>query len=694
MFKRLIAVGFICAFLFLLVDSRPGESAQSIDTFSLGEIVVTGQKESIADVTVSHVLTQADIMATNSKTVADALQFVPGVVVTRGRKNEPEISIHGFGQEKSLFLIDGIPYYETYYGKLSLDQVPADIISRIEITKNAPSVLYGANAQIAVINVITRKGTEKPSFHLTGEIGENNTYRTGFSHGNQIGAVNYWISFSHDTSDGWKLSDDFEPEIARRARKFMPNVDGIHEGGGFRENADFEKNKLWARAGVTPSAGSEYFISFHLLDSELGHPPATNEYRILLREGDVPGFSTFSRYEDYDDWGIDLSGKEALFDALTVRGKLFFHNHEDAYVSYDGPDYNTVIAKSTYKDKVLGTSLFGDFSLTEFHEGHVSFHYRKDIHDAADDDYLPYNTYESFTGSIGTEHGLHYENGLSLFAGIAWDWFEVDKAQGYAFDADDLFTGKTDLKTPSTQDECNPMIGFSWAIEETSVFGSIARRTQFPSLHQLYSSSSGNMELSPEKTINYTLGVSHRFNPKMSGEVSGFYHDISDWISRDYYEEGYSGNEIYMNVEEVAMQGVEASLTAVMCDYFKMNFNYMFNDAKNKSRLRATDKVIGVPKHKFGVGFNAMIPVILVSVDMQGIYADEVYDSLPTSGSPDDEITKSDDYFIAKTRISRSLKDKYTLFAEVDNLFDRNYEEEVGFPARGRNFRIGAVVDF
>ena len=474
----------------------------------------------------------------------------------------------------------------------------------------------------------------------------------------------------------------------------MPNVDGIHEDGGVRKNSDYEKNRLWARAGIMPSQESEYFISFHLLDSEIGHPPATNEYRIFVREGDVPGFSTFSRFDDYDDWGVDLSGKQKISDALTFRGKLFYHNHEDVYVSYDSPEYDTVLATSTYKDDIIGISLFSDFTLAKPHKGHIALHYRQDSHEATDDVYLPYNKYRSYTGSLGTEHAFSAGSGLMVYAGIAYDWFKVDDAEDYVFDAVDNFIGQANLVTPSTESEVNPLIGFTWDLDVATLYGSVARKTQFPSLSQLYSSSSGNPDLSSEKTINYTLGMTKKFGKKVTADISGFYHDISDWISRDYYEDTFTGNEIYLNVEDVTMLGFETWLQIAFCDYFKMNLNYMYNNAENDSDKAVTDKVIGVPEQKFGVGFNALIPVILTSLDMQGIYVDEVYDSLPTTGNLGTAVSTSDDYFIVNTRLSKNVKEKYEFYAEVDNLFDENYEEEVGFPSRGRNFRIGCSLDF
>ena len=53
------------------------------------------------------------------------------------------------------------------------------------------------------------------------------------------------------------------------------------------------------------------------------------------------------------------------------------------------------------------------------------------------------------------------------------------------------------------------MIGATYTFPDTTkLFGSIARKVRFPTLSQLYGSSSGNLDLKAEKAINYTLGVS------------------------------------------------------------------------------------------------------------------------------------------------------------------------------------------
>ncbi|MBI9092273.1 MAG: TonB-dependent receptor [Desulfobacterium sp.] len=657
------------------------------DAFTLGDIVVKSEKTDVTDIGISQIITHDEIEATNSKTLADALQFAPGITMTRGNKNEPEISIHGFGQEKTLFLIDGIPYYETNYGKLNLDQIPAGIISKIEITKNAPSVLYGANAQIAVVNVITKKGTQKPSFSFQGEMGEDGTYAGSISHGNQVGAVNYWLTYSHEESDGWRLSDDFEPQEVKGK---------ILEDGGLRNNSAYDKDRFWARVGINPTPGSEYFVSFHMMDSEFGHPPATDYAKFFPKSGDKPAFSTYSRFDNYRDWGVDLSGKQEISSALTIRGKLFYHDHEDTYVSYDGPDYANSIAKSTFKDNFFGGSLFGDFQFADKHRGHVSLHYKRDSHEDQGDEYLPFNEYEGDTGSIGTEHEFFTDFGLSLYAGASYDWFKINDAEDYVYEKiskkEYLFKGQEEKVAPGTMSEFNPMIGFTWETNQNKFYGSIAKKTRFPTLGQLYSSKGGNPDLEAEKSINYTLGVTKRFNSRITADVAGFYHDIDGWISRDY-DTDTNGYDLYTNVEDITMMGFETALNIVFCDYFSMNANYTYNKAENDSDKKVTDKVAGVAENKYGIGCTATIPKILVKVNLQGIYVDGIYEDLPTPQDPDREITESDEYFIVNARISKKFRDKMSLYAELDNICDEDYEQEIGFPGRGRNFRVGFKLD-
>jgi iron complex outermembrane receptor protein len=95
-----------------------------------------------------------------------------------------------------------------------LNQISLDSVARIDVVKGAASALYGANALGGVINIITKKPTEKPSFSANVEYGVDgleDPYKVALSHGMKQGVFSYWLSYSHREWDSWELSDDFDP---------------------------------------------------------------------------------------------------------------------------------------------------------------------------------------------------------------------------------------------------------------------------------------------------------------------------------------------------------------------------------------------------------------------------------------------------------------------------------------------------
>ncbi len=210
---------FLVLFIFSLSWAETGQEKKEYEVYNLGEVVVSAEKPKVKEISIVSEVTAEDIKATNSKTVAEALSSAPGIRVTTGSKNTPNVSIHGFSQSRILVLIDGVPYYETKYASLDLNQIPTENIAKIEITKGAASVLYGANALGGVINIITKKPSEKPYTSVSMEFGENNTQRYSATHGMKVGIFNYWLNYTYGRSDGYNLSGDFQPKPTTITRK-------------------------------------------------------------------------------------------------------------------------------------------------------------------------------------------------------------------------------------------------------------------------------------------------------------------------------------------------------------------------------------------------------------------------------------------------------------------------------------------
>ena len=690
--KRRLCLLLICI-IFLLSSTvwAAGKEQQGFESFSLGEIYVEGEKPPVTQETaITTVITAEEIKATNSKTVAEALSHAPGLRVSTGTKNEPNISIHGFfSQSRILVLIDGVPYYETKEGKLDLNQFTTDNVAEIEVTKGAASVLYGANAMGGVINIVTKKAADgKPFFGVNMEGGQVDYHKESVTHGMKSGIFNYWLNYEHRQQHGWRMSDDYKTRPAIITKRPGGTSYAVTEDGDTREQSDYSSDSIWAKFGIEPSAGSEYFINFHYIGKEKGLPPSTDSVRVFTSR---PAFSNFFRFDEYNDWGIDLSGQQKITNQLTFKGKLYYHNHTDELVSYSDQTYSQEIATSRYEDYLVGGYLMAEYKPVDWNTARASFNYRDDSHKQRDDTYLPFEKFFAYTGSVGVEDDLRFSKNFSAVVGASYDWFKVNEANRNNTDRSGNLTSQTELATPDTKDDFNPMIGLNYLfVDSTKVFASAAKKTRFPTLRQLYSSRSGNRDLEAESTINYTAGLSRSFSKYAWGEIAFFYHDIHDYIMRTSSDK----TAPYLNAGDIRMYGVEVSSEFYPLEALVLKLGYTYNHATDESSDKVTDKVAYVPKHTLNMGLQYTVPAIGTRIDLTGLATAKVYTQVPTPSSPTQEEMHTAGYFVLDARLTQKILQNFEVYVAANNLFDTDYESESGYPALGRNIFAGVNVRF
>jgi outer membrane receptor for ferrienterochelin and colicins len=104
------------------------------------------------------VLTSADLRALGARTLHDALELVPGYLVSTGDGRDTATTVRGI-TSRTLILIDGIPSQSTLLQPYqSLDNFLLHNVQRVEIVRGPASSIYGADAVAGVINVITKTG--------------------------------------------------------------------------------------------------------------------------------------------------------------------------------------------------------------------------------------------------------------------------------------------------------------------------------------------------------------------------------------------------------------------------------------------------------------------------------------------------------------------------------------------------------
>lgn len=331
--------------------TQPGHLAQEdLEAAPYEERVVTASRRAQSSLEAPNamtVITAEDIRLSGATNLYELLRRVPGADVMAMGVGSANVSFRGFNQRlanKVLVLVDGRTEYQDFLGLTLWSALPVgvDEIERIEVIRGPGSALYGANAMLGVVNIITRAPGTGPAatFRLVGGMG-NSAQGDFVAHGGN-GPVRYRASAGYGQADKW--SNDYAEGRADITR-----------------TAPFEDLALRsARANVTtvytPGKGVEAGLSagVNKVYTEL-YPPG------LLRNFYLDGLSAYTK--------ADLT-----FGPFKLKG---FWNHLTAdagnqYAPVGQSDLRTRLSNNTLNGEALFTTSFqagGNHTLNAGAEG-------------------------------------------------------------------------------------------------------------------------------------------------------------------------------------------------------------------------------------------------------------------------------------------------------------------------------------
>lgn len=134
------------------------------DVLGIDEVVVTATKtketRKNAPVLVT-VTTNKELAKVRAHTLMEGLVFQPGLRPEVNCQNcgFSQVRINGLEGAYSQILIDSRPIFGSLNGVYGLEQIPSNMIDRIEVTRGGGSALFGSNAIAGTINVITKEPT-------------------------------------------------------------------------------------------------------------------------------------------------------------------------------------------------------------------------------------------------------------------------------------------------------------------------------------------------------------------------------------------------------------------------------------------------------------------------------------------------------------------------------------------------------
>ncbi len=149
------------------VDVKKGELIDlnlnlRVDNLNLNEVVVSASRYEMdrkESPVIVNVITPDLFKATQSISMADALNFQPGVRVENNCQNcgFTQVRLNGLEGAYSQILINSRPVFSALTSVYGLEQIPASMIERVEIVRSGGSALYGSNAIAGTINIITKE---------------------------------------------------------------------------------------------------------------------------------------------------------------------------------------------------------------------------------------------------------------------------------------------------------------------------------------------------------------------------------------------------------------------------------------------------------------------------------------------------------------------------------------------------------
>ena len=564
--------------------------AQTADTLSLDEVVVTGTRN-VVDVrhlpmTVTVINREKLTEQHQASILPTVMQEVPGLFVTSrsmmgygvSTGAAGGINLRGItgGAGQLMVLIDGHPQYQGIYGHPISDSYQTLMAERVEVLRGPASVLYGSNAMGGVMNIVTRHpvGRDGITTNVTLGAGSYGTVQTEAT--NQVRSG----KFSSTISAQYNRTDNHRPRM------------GFEQYGGYVK-LGYDLNNHW----------NTY------VDADITHFNAS-----------YPGAVTSPLY-DADQWitrGVVSAGIENHYGR--TNGALSVYSNFGRHKIDDGTNDPTKPTARYFrsKDALTGVSWYQSAQLFEGNRLTVGVDYMHIYGNA-------YYTSKA-TGEVmetpNKQSGKSYRNEIAGYVDLRqdlFDWLTVDV--GARVDHHSI-----------TGTEFVPQGGVVVRPVKTGEIKAMASKGfRNPTMREMYLYPPSNTELEPERLWNYELSWRHR-KYNLTYGVNLFYIKGDNMIQ--------TVNRKNVNTGEIENYGIELEMKYPLSRHFSATYNYSFLHMKNK--------VIAAPEQMDYLGINYHNGKWLATLGLQ--YVKNLYTSVGENATTEDFSLLSASITYAATR--------------------------------------------
>jgi len=663
-----------------VIDLAPNQQRKldlslRLEPFSASVIVTAQAEPTLANQTTASVsvITREEIDARQSVSLSDALSFSPGVAIGRTGPvgGSASVFLNGGNSNFTKVLVDGTPINPPG-GAVDFSNLALDNIDKVEIVRGAESAIYGTDAVSGVIQLFTHRGSMRiPEFSAFGEGGDFSSGRGGAQFSGLLGAFDYSAAASYLQTDGQGQNDDF--------------LDRTLSGNFGYTFSDKNQLRLTLRNN-TSAAG--------IPGQTIFEPPSVYQ-RYLAHV-----FSSSARWDfSGKHWRHEISGGESYTNQHSYNPtQSFFATDPNAFCPQTNPT-------------AVPTAEFCDFPYDS------RFQYNR-ANGSAQSSYLLSN--------FGVTAGYQYEVENAFLSSLNVSHARRNNQAGFLdfryrpFSRVSLNFGGRAEDNANFGTRVVPRAGASVALRYGQGFlGDTLYRVFYgqgikePRFDQIYGDNFGdfgNPSLKPESSKTWTTGLEQKLlndRIRLSAEYfsSRFYNLVSFAFCTPITaltntcgvtipgappDFGY-----YFNTDLARARGINLIGETRFTRWLNLAGNYTYDDSRILASPNAFDPtelpgnhLARRPVNSGSLTLNAAYRRFGITVGgyFTGVRTDSDFLSLGFTRNPGyarfDVATHHD--------IGRGI----SLYARATNLFDKQYQDALGYPALGRDFRIGMNYRF
>lgn len=644
----------------------------------LGEIVLvgTGLPTAVLNSPASvNVVSEAQLNRVPPSSVAEILAEVPGLRITES--GIQRITIRGEGSRRVAIMIDGqkLADHSTYGTPILVD--PSNIDS-IGIVRGPSSVVSGNRAIGGVVNIITKRGADKPLeiTARTGYFSANDGYRGSLSAAGTIGAFDYRLAYT---------KSDFGD---------IKTPTGTLVGSGREDQG------LSLHAGYR--SGNHYY-GLKVQDYDLSAQVYTGDpnFFINLPKRDLMKYALFYEGTDLTPWLKSL--KVSAFSEVVERE--FVNNITMAI----GPGRSmSVLSTSSDEQTTKGIQATAELKFSQNSRTVVGVEFEDDrlLSDKTTVtrmSFLPFPTtslrYSDAsirTFSVFGKHEVTINDRLTATIGARF--YKVDASL-------DSFL-KDGVAQPTAANDDSRVLGSAGLVykpsDDMTLRANISQGYTYPTLSQLFLETTaggggttiGNPNLKPETSTTFELGA-RMSRAAVVLDATVFYTDARDYIASMatatpmvYQYQNVSkatsyGAELSAEFEPAGWNGFRPYVTAA---YVKRKFYYAPGSAVASTTDTGTPRLsgtIGVRKDwTLGNGMKTSWDLF--------IRGESNARSVSSAGA----VSSADAYTTLNLRGAVNLSENIVLSVEADNLLDKDYTPFGQYQGAGRNVSVFLTAKF